>query len=101
MMTFPHIAEYLLYDILDAHPRLVMKKMFGETVILCDTKILFLVSDLEVFCRENPYIVCTRENQFSYTKGNKEVYMKFFRIPPEVFEDKETMGEILGYFLRA
>ncbi len=99
MSKIPELLEYFLFDIMFDHPALSAKKMFGDWAVFAWWKIFIIFSAWEFFVKENNLIEKIPENRFSYKTKTKTVFMNYYRLDANEFEDRDLMEKMLEEFL--
>ena len=105
--------DYILYDIFGEHEPITARAMMGAYVLYYEGKTFAIVEREELYFKGSKEIASwyleRNSKQFrvsrprglavNKSKEGKEVYLYYFLVPADVYEDKEKREEWLGVAL--
>ncbi len=65
--------------------KITFKKLFGEIGVYANGKIIGIVSQNELYIKENDFV--KKGEYFSYMQGNEKKYLKYRKVEIEDLED--------------
>jgi DNA transformation protein and related proteins len=95
------MSEYLDYikDLLSPFEPLIIKRMFGGYGVYKNKLMIALIASNEIYFKADKkaseYFLSYESEPFTYDKKGKTISLSYWKLPPEVAEDKELLEKWL------
>ena len=95
--------EYVLYDVFGENEPITYRAMMGAFILYFEGRAFAIVSGDELYFKGAEHTVdwyvFRGSKQFSYERKGEEVFLMYFSVSPEVYEDKTVFVEWLDIAL--
>jgi DNA transformation protein and related proteins len=98
MSSSDTFAEYIVSDVFGGFENIAARKMFGGYGIYQNKKIFAIIVDDELYLKgeedAEKFFLKKGSQPFRYTKKDGKTYtMRYYHVPGEILEDRETFDE--------
>jgi DNA transformation protein and related proteins len=91
------MSEYIEYikDLLSPFEPLIIKRMFGGYGAYKNKLMIALIASNEIYFKADnkasEYFLSCESEPFTYNRKGKTIALSYWKLPPEVAEEKETL----------
>jgi len=97
-MSNTDFLDYVI-DLLSPLYPVKARKLFGGYGLYIDNKIFAIIEDHELYLKYNnkisEYFTKLDLEYFSYERKGKTIKMSYWKVPPEILEDQESLSQCL------
>jgi TfoX/Sxy family transcriptional regulator of competence genes len=95
--------EYILYDIFGEQEPITARAMMGAHILYYEGKVFAIVENDELYFKGSKkleaWYMSRGSKKFTYIKEGKDAHLYYFFVPPEVYEERESLYEWLDIAL--